>query len=131
MRRRIILFLPILYALAGTYLWFTYGTKWPGLVLWIVTQVSFVPIYSWLLADKSLGLMFRLHVYSMAMGMFILFYLLFPGRVQSSTGHLVFEVVLMGLGTFCCAVGIFSMLYMLIRKLIADKRIARRRQSDS
>ncbi len=90
-----------------------------------------MPIYNWLLADKSLGLMFRLHVYSMAAGMVILFYLLFPGRVQTSTGQLVFEVVLMGLGTFCCAVGVFSMLYMLIRKLVADKRISKRGSSDS
>ncbi len=124
--KKVVLLLPLLYAVVGGYLWYEYGSSTVGLILWLVVQVLFVPLYRWLFADRDLGLMFKLHIYSMGIGMLILFYVLFPGRTQDTTGQMAVELVLMGLGTFCCAVGLFSMLYMLFRKLIADARISRR-----
>ena len=122
MPERLVLILPLLYAVVGAFLWYSYGSGTHGLILWVLAQVCFIPLYHWLIADRSLGLMFRLHVWAMATGMLILFYVLFPGREQHSTGQLVLEVLLMGFGTFCCSVGVFSLIYMLVRKLVADSK---------
>lgn len=79
-------------------------------------------IYRWLLGDKDSGLMLKFHLWAMGIGMILLFYVLFPWRTQTSTTQLTIELVLMVAGTFCCAVGVFSLLYMTIRKLIYDHR---------
>ena len=124
MPKYLTLALPLLYAVTGGFLWYAYGAETLGLILWVLLQVVIVFIYKWLIADRSLGLMLKFHLIAMGIGMLILFFVLFPGRVQQHTDQLIVEFFLMAFGTFCCAVGVFSLLYMVVRKLIADNRKA-------
>ena len=116
------LLLPVLYALVGGILWYTYGAEWYSIVAWVIMLFGISWLYKWLIADRDLGLMLKFHLVSSAIGMLILFYVLFPGRVQEGTNQLVLEFGLMGFGTFCCAIGLFSLLYMTVRKFISDSR---------
>jgi hypothetical protein len=117
------LLLPALYAILGGITWYMYGSGPIAVVLWLVVQFMLIFIYRWLIADLSLGLMLKFHLISTGIGMLILFYVLIPS-LKPPNGQLVLELVLMVFGTFCCAVGLFSLLYMIIRKLVWDKRKA-------
>ena len=122
MPKNLTLLLPLLYAVTGGLLWHSYGAGWTGIAVWVVLQIFVVIVYRWLIADRSLGLMLKFHLVSTGLGMILLFIVLFPGRSQASTSELVLEFIFMGLGTFCCAIGLFSLLYMATRKLISDHR---------
>jgi len=122
MPRALVYLLPILYAVTGGFLWYEYGTQVTGIALWVCLQLVIMLIYRWLLGDRDYGLMLKFHLWSTAIGMVILFYVLFPWRTQTNTSQLILELVLMGLGTFFCAVGLFSLLYMTVRKLIYNLR---------
>lgn len=122
MSRILVYFLPIFYAVTGGFLWYEYGTGVAGIALWVALQFFIMLIYRWLLGDKDSGLMLKFHLWATGIGMILLFYVLFPWKTQTSTTQLTIELVLMVTGTFCCAVGLFSLLYMAIRKLIYDYR---------
>ena len=122
MPKYLTLALPVLYAITGGFLWYSYGADTIGLVLWVVLQILMVLVYRWLIADRSLGLMLKFHLIATGVGMLILFFVLFPGRTQENTDQLIAELFMMGFGTFCCAIGVFSLLYMVVRKFIADSR---------
>ena len=119
MPKYIALLLPALYAILGGTMWHMYGSGLVVVGLWLLLQIVLIFIYRWLIADLSLGLMLKFHIASTGTGMLILFYVLMPSYM-SDPGMLALELGLMIFGTFCCSVGVFSLLYMIIRKLIKD-----------
>ncbi len=119
MPKYIALLLPALYAILGGVLWYVYGSGLGTVGAWLTLQCALIFIYRWLIADLSLGLMLKFHLISTGIGMLILFYVLMPPQ-NSGEGRLGLELGLMVFGTFCCSVGLFSLLYMIVRKLIRD-----------
>jgi len=119
MPKYIALLLPALYAVLGGIMWYRYGSGLPAVGLWLILQIGLIFIYKWLIADLALGLMLKFHLISTGVGMLILFYVLMPAAYQAP-GRLALELGLMVFGTFCCSIGLFSLLYMVVRKLIKD-----------
>ena len=119
MPKYIALLLPVFYAILGGIMWYLYGSGLLAVGLWFTLQIILVFVYKWLIADLSLGLMLKFHLISTGLGMLILFYVLMPAKYTDPAG-LALELVLMIFGTFCCSVGVFSLLYMVVRKLIRD-----------
>lgn len=119
MPKYIALLLPAVYAILGGLLWYVYGSGLETVGAWLILQCGLIFIYRWLIADLSLGLMLKFHLISTGIGMLILFYVLMPAQ-NSGQGRLGLEMGLMVFGTFCCSVGLFSLLYMIVRKLIRD-----------
>lgn len=101
-------------------MWYIYGSGPWVVALWLLLQVALIFIYKWLISDLSLGLMLKFHLIATGLGMLILFYVLMPAAGKGDPGRLGLELGLMVLGTFCCTVGVFSLLYMIIRKLVRD-----------
>lgn len=119
MPKYIALLLPATYAVLGGIIWYFYGSGLIAVGMWLILQFALIFIYKWLIADLSLGLMLKFHLISTGVGMLILFYVLMPVINPDSRG-LALELGLMVFGTFCSAVGFFSLSYMIIRKLIRD-----------
>lgn len=119
MPKYVALLLPALYAILGGIMWYMYGSGLIVVGLWLLLQFALIFIYKWLIADLDLGLMLKFHLIFTGVGMLILFYVLMPAS-KGDQGRLVLELGLMVFGTFSCAVGVFSLLYMIIRKLIRD-----------
>jgi hypothetical protein len=119
MPKYIALLLPVLYAILGGIMWYMYGSGLTSVGLWLALQFAMIFIYRWLIADLALGLMLKFHLISLGVGMLSLFYVLMPS-VRANPGKLALELGMMVFGTFCFSVALFSLLYMIIRKLVRD-----------
>jgi len=123
MPKYIALLLPTIYAVLGGIFWYRYGSGPLTVTVWLLIQFILIFIYKWLIADLSLGLMLKFHLISTGMGMLIMFYVLMPLQ-KPDVSRLLLELGLMVFSVFFWAVGLFSLLYMIIRKLVWDKRHA-------
>ena len=114
--------LPVIYAILGSILWNSYGVSTTELLLWIGAQLLMLLTYIWLIRGGATGIMMKLHLVVTLVGMILLFFVLMPWRSDQSTDRIIWEFIIMGVGTFLCAFGIYTLIYMVIRKLVFHLR---------
>ena len=123
--------MPIVYAVLGGILWANYGAQPMGLVLWIGGQILLLISYIWLIRGGSTGLMMRLHLIVTGLGMLLLFWILAPWKPVTSQQGVLIELIAMGVGTFLCAFGLYTLIYMIGRKILVSLRSHKRRTDNN
>lgn len=114
--------LPLLYAILGGILWQNYGVRPVELLMWIGLQLLLLGAYVWLIGGGNHGLLMKFHLITTGIGMLMLFFVLMPWRPEQDAAHILFELIIMGVGTFLCALGLYTLLYLIVRKFIFNWR---------
>jgi len=117
--------LPVLYAIFGALLWKNFGVKTYEIILWVAVQIALLGLYYWLIKGGATGLMMKFHLTVTGIGMILLFFVLMPWRPDQESGQILAELIIMGVGTLLCALGVYTLLYMILRKAFFHLRKAR------